>query len=140
MWDYPMMTAKVNPVEPVPRRIRAVLGTETVLDPTLALYCREWPYYPQYYRPSLGLRLPDPPMSADSGDDRFLQRKTDTFLDGRLSRAFVSPEPKYIQATGFVLDPEGRVLTRVYSSGAIGQLMPDDVIGMPKYLATHRRA
>jgi uncharacterized protein (DUF427 family) len=41
-------------VEPVPRRIRAFLGGETVLDTTRALYVWEWPYYPQYYIP-----LPD---------------------------------------------------------------------------------
>jgi Domain of unknown function (DUF427) len=33
----------------VPRRIRASLAGETVLDTTRALYVWEWPYYPQYY-------------------------------------------------------------------------------------------
>jgi hypothetical protein len=33
-----------------------------------------------------------------------------------------------------VLDPEGRVLVSVYSSGAIGRLVPDDVIGFVRYL------
>jgi uncharacterized protein (DUF427 family) len=49
--DYPAMIAPVNHVEPVPRRIRAFLGGETVLDTTRALYVWEWPYYPQYYVP-----------------------------------------------------------------------------------------
>ena len=47
--------------------------------------------------------------------------------------AFVNPEPRYLQATGFVLDPEGKVAVSVYSSGAIGRLMPDDVAGMVEY-------
>jgi peroxiredoxin len=44
--------------------------------------------------------------------------------------AFVNTEPPYLQSTGFVLDPAGKVLTSVYSSGAIGRLAPDDVIGL----------
>jgi uncharacterized protein (DUF427 family) len=49
--DFPAMIATVNHVEPVPRRIRAFLGGEKVLDTTRALYVWEWPYYPQYYIP-----------------------------------------------------------------------------------------
>lgn len=48
--------------------------------------------------------------------------------------AFVNPEPTYLQSTGFVLSPEGDVLTAVYSSGAIGRLVPEDVIGLVGYL------
>jgi peroxiredoxin len=48
--------------------------------------------------------------------------------------AFVNEDPLYLQTTGFVLDPEGRVLVSVYSSGAIGRLVPDDVIGFVRYL------
>ena len=33
------------------------------------------------------------------------------------------------------LDPSGRVIVGVYSSGAIGHLMPDDVIGLIRYLS-----
>ena len=49
--DYPAMITPVNHVEPVPRRIRAVLGETTVLDTTRALYVWEWASYPQYYIP-----------------------------------------------------------------------------------------
>ena len=48
--------------------------------------------------------------------------------------AFVNPEPTFLQSTGFVLDPNGHVLVSVYSSGAIGRLVPDDVIGMIRYV------
>jgi uncharacterized protein (DUF427 family) len=51
MTDYPSTLAPVNHVEPVPRRIRAVLGGQTVLDTIRARYVWEWPYYPQYYVP-----------------------------------------------------------------------------------------
>jgi peroxiredoxin len=54
--------------------------------------------------------------------------------------AFVNPEPKFLQSTGFVLDPEGRVVVSVYSSGAIGRLVPDDVVGMIKYISAHSEA
>ena len=51
MNDYPASIVPVNHVEPVPRRIRAYLGAEKVLDTTRALYVWEWPHYPQYYVP-----------------------------------------------------------------------------------------
>jgi uncharacterized protein (DUF427 family) len=49
--DYPQMIAEIDRVEPVPRRIRAMLAGEVVLDTTRALYVWEWPNYPQYYIP-----------------------------------------------------------------------------------------
>jgi peroxiredoxin len=48
--------------------------------------------------------------------------------------AFVNPEPMFLQSTGFVLDPTGKVVVSVYSSGAIGRLVPEDVIGMIRYI------
>lgn len=49
--------------------------------------------------------------------------------------AFVNPDPAYLQSTGFVLDPSGNVVVSVYSSGAIGRLVPEDVIGLVSYLS-----
>jgi peroxiredoxin len=51
--------------------------------------------------------------------------------------AFVNDDPRYVQSTGFVLSPDGRVVVSVYSSGAIGRLVPEDVIGMIRYLREH---
>ena len=51
--------------------------------------------------------------------------------------AFVNDDPVYLQSTGFVLDPAGRVLVSVYSSGAIGRLLPDDVAGLVRYVRDH---
>ena len=56
MSDYPAMIVPVNHVEPVPRRIRAFLGGEQVLDTSRALYVWELPYYPQYYIPVADVR------------------------------------------------------------------------------------
>jgi peroxiredoxin len=57
-----------------------------------------------------------------------------------LTGAFVNPDPVYLQSTGFVLDPAGNVVVSVYSSGAIGRLVPDDVIGLVRYLRQHSGA
>jgi peroxiredoxin len=54
-----------------------------------------------------------------------------------ITGAFVNPGPVYLQSTGFVLDPAGNVVVSVYSSGAIGRLVPDDVIGLVRYLREH---
>jgi peroxiredoxin len=57
-----------------------------------------------------------------------------------LTGAFVNPDPVYLQSTGFVLDPAGNVVVSVYSSGAIGRLVPDDVTGLVRYLREHSSA
>ena len=51
MGDYPQMIVPVDHIEPVPRRVRAMLGGHVVLDTTRALYVWEVPYYPQFYIP-----------------------------------------------------------------------------------------
>ena len=48
--------------------------------------------------------------------------------------AFINQDPLFIQSTGFVLNPGGQVAVSVYSSGAIGRLVPGDVIGLINYL------
>jgi uncharacterized protein (DUF427 family) len=52
--DFPQVIVPVDHIEPVPRRVRAVVAGTVVLDTTSASYVWEWPYYPQYYVP-----LPD---------------------------------------------------------------------------------
>ncbi len=51
--------------------------------------------------------------------------------------AYVNDDPRHLQSTGFVLPPEGTVLTAVYSSGAIGRLVPEDVVGLVTYAKQH---
>jgi uncharacterized protein (DUF427 family) len=53
---YPAMVAKVNQVEPVPRRIRGFIGGVPVVDTVRALYVWEWANYPQYYIPAEDVR------------------------------------------------------------------------------------
>jgi uncharacterized protein (DUF427 family) len=65
--DYPQMIAAVNHIEPVPRRIRALLAGEVVLDTTAAIYVWEWPNYPQYYIPVADVR---PDLLVDAEHDR----------------------------------------------------------------------
>lgn len=52
--------------------------------------------------------------------------------------AYTNDSPRYLQSTGFVLDPGGKVLTAVYSSGAIGRLVADDVAGFVRYVKSHK--
>ena len=54
-----------------------------------------------------------------------------------LTGAYINDSPRYLQSTGFLLDPSGRVLNAVYSSGPIGRLVAEDVIGMVAYLKAH---
>ena len=54
--------------------------------------------------------------------------------------AFVNDDPPFLQSTGFVVDPGGQVVVSVYSSGAIGRLVPRDVIGLIRYLREQRLA
>ncbi|HEX5494235.1 MAG TPA: DUF427 domain-containing protein [Mycobacteriales bacterium] len=59
------MIVPVGHVEPVPRRIRAVLGGATVVDTTGAVYVWETPFYPQYYLPVADV---DPAVLVDEQD------------------------------------------------------------------------
>jgi peroxiredoxin len=54
--------------------------------------------------------------------------------------AFVDPERGFLQSTGFILTPDGKVVISVYSSGAIGRLVAEDVVGMLRYLREHAPA
>jgi peroxiredoxin len=54
--------------------------------------------------------------------------------------AFANDDPLYLQSTGFVLAPDGRVIVSVYSSGAIGRLVPEDIVGMVRYVREHAAA
>jgi peroxiredoxin len=51
--------------------------------------------------------------------------------------AFLNDDPVHLQSTGFVLAPNGTVITAVYSTGAIGRLVPEDVLGLVSYLKEH---
>lgn len=48
--------------------------------------------------------------------------------------SYLGGDRDYVQATGFVLDPAGRVQLAVYSSGAIGRLSAADVLGMIEHV------
>ena len=48
--------------------------------------------------------------------------------------ASLNEQPLYLQATGFILRPDGTVAVAVYSSGAIGRLVAADTINYIKYL------
>jgi len=64
---YPQAITPVGHVEPVPRRVRALLGGRTVLDTSAARYVWEWPFYPQFYVPIADVA---PGVLVDEGVDK----------------------------------------------------------------------
>jgi peroxiredoxin len=74
---------------------------------------------------------------AEHGLEFPVGHDADAYTVAAATGAFVNDEPRYLQSTGFVLDPAGRIIVSVYSSGAIGRLVPDDVIGLVKYVRDH---
>jgi peroxiredoxin len=54
--------------------------------------------------------------------------------------AVVNPDAGYVESTGFVVGPDGTVLVSVYSTNAIGRLVPDDVVGFIRYVREHEQA
>jgi uncharacterized protein (DUF427 family) len=70
---YPAMITPVDHIEPVPRRIRAMLGGQIVVDTTDARYLWEWPNYPQYYIP---IRDVKPEFLVDENHTQQLRRGT----------------------------------------------------------------
>jgi uncharacterized protein (DUF427 family) len=63
--DYPEAIVPTGHVEPVPRRVRAVLEKQVVFDSTRALYVWEWPHFPQYYIPAADV---EPAVLVDEHD------------------------------------------------------------------------
>ena len=61
----------------------------------------------------------------------------DAHAVAKATGAFIHDDPLFLQSTGFVLNPGGQVVVSVYSSGAIGRLVPEDVIGLISYLRQH---
>lgn len=64
----------------------------------------------------------------------------DGFEVAEATGAFLNLDPTYLQSTWFVFGPDGKVIVSVYSSGAIGRLLPDDVAGLIRYLRRHAAA
>lgn len=52
--------------------------------------------------------------------------------------AYTNDNPRYLQSTGFVLDPDGKVITGVYSTAAIGRLIADDVAGFVSHVKSKK--
>jgi peroxiredoxin len=90
------------------------------------------------------LSVDDEPTAADligrHGLTFPVGHSADAAAIAELTGAFVNPDPVYLQSTGFVLSPAGQVIVSVYSSGAIGRLVPDDVTGLVRYLRQHKAA
>jgi peroxiredoxin len=90
------------------------------------------------------LSVDDEPTTADLIAKHGLTFPVGHSADARaiagLTGAFVNPDPVYLQSTGFVLNRAGQVVVSVYSSGAIGRLVPEDVIGLVRYLRQHATA
>jgi peroxiredoxin len=51
-----------------------------------------------------------------------------------ITGAYINDSPRYLQTTDFLLAPDGKILNAVYSSGPLGALVAQDVIGMVNYL------
>ena len=52
-----------------------------------------------------------------------------------LTGAFYDAEKGYLHATGFLIQPDGRVAVAVYSTGGIGRFMAADCLGMIDHLS-----
>jgi len=50
-----------------------------------------------------------------------------------MTGAFFQPEKSFLHATGFIIDPQGKVVVAVYSSGPIGRLTATDCLALLKH-------
>lgn len=79
-------------------------------------------------------------LIAKHGLEFAVGHSADADAVGEALGAFVNDEPRHLQSTGFVTGPDGNVIVSVYSSGAIGRLVPEDVVGLLRYLRQHAAA
>lgn len=89
----------------------------------------------------VALSVDDEATSAALIDKRHLTfpigHSADADAVAAVTGAYTNDEPHYLQSTGFVLAPDGTVITAAYSSGAIGRLVADDVAGLVRYAQSH---
>ena len=157
----------LNPGDPFPRLMMNVPGAETLTVPdafagdfaAVLFYRGAWcPYCNAQLRAfqrsgqalaDAGIRVGALSADGEAATAELAARHGLTFPVGygadapavaALTGAFVNPGPVYLQSTGFVLDPAGNVVVSVYSSGAIGRLVPEDTIGLVRYLRDHSPA
>ncbi len=92
---------------------------------------------------ALGVRVVAASVDPREAAGRTVERYGLTFpvgfgLDARevagMTGAFFEEKDGYLHATGFIVNPEGKVMNAVYSSSAIGRLVPEDCLGLIKYL------
>jgi hypothetical protein len=76
-------------------------------------------------------------FTAKHGINFPLGHSADARAIARLTRAFANEDSLYLQSTGFVLDPQGKVIVSVYSSGAIGRFVPEDVTALVRHVREH---
>jgi peroxiredoxin len=48
--------------------------------------------------------------------------------------AYTNDAPRFLQPTGYVLAPDGSVMSAVYATNAVGRLSADEVIGFVEYV------
>lgn len=60
--------------------------------------------------------------------------EADATAVARATGAYINDDPAYLQATGFILRPDGTIALAVYSTGAIGRLVSADVVSLLQYL------
>jgi hypothetical protein len=90
------------------------------------------------------LSVDDEPATAKLTAAHGLTSRSATALapsPSRASRGHSSiPARSSSSRPGFVLSPAGQVLVSVYANGAIGRLVPEDVIGLVRDLREHQMA
>ena len=57
----------------------------------------------------------------------------DAFEIERLTGAYINRDPPFIQATGFILRPDGTIAVAVYSSDQVGRLLGSDAAGFIEF-------
>jgi len=106
--DYPRPASVTDQVERVPRRVRAMLGGQFVIDTISALYLWEWPFYPQFLIP------------VDDVSPEALTREEETH---RVSRGTVVKVG--LKAGGQVRDVAGRLYVDSKIEGLAGKIRFD---------------
>jgi peroxiredoxin len=79
-------------------------------------------------------------LTSDLGLTFPLGHSADPVALAAQTGAFVSTDETFLQSTGFVIDPHGRVAVSVYSSGSIGRLVSQDVVGLVRRLRERSEA
>jgi peroxiredoxin len=79
-------------------------------------------------------------LAAEHGLKFPIGHSADAATIAAATGGFTNANPVYLQPAGFILGPDGVIMSAVYATNAVGRLMADEVLGLVGYIKSKMAA